>query len=396
MNKILMLLQSEFPPDIRLEKEIKSLNQNGFVITLLCNQYSKSKKNNFKYCTIFRIKAPFKSYRLNKIFNFPIFFNPRFILKALSVSLKIKPDFIHAHDLPMVPLGIILKKIFKIPLIYDMHENYPDALRFFEKKGLINFLLKNPYLAGLMDRFSYKRCDRIIVVVEENRQRLINLGIKEDKISVVSNTVDLDTFGIEEPDNLFLEEFKNKFIILYTGKIGPERGLNIPVLAMEKISSEIPNVLLLIVGDGEYKYELIKLTGENKLHDFVKFISWMGHNKLNSFLSISNICIIPQPYNDFINTTIPHKLFEYMSKGKTILVSDAKPLKRIIEETKAGTYFLSNDPEDFAQKVIELSKSEIDYGKNGLKAVESKYHWNNDAKKLISLYHNLSGLKVRN
>ena len=171
MKKILMLLQSEFPPDIRLEKEIKSLNQEGFEVTLLCNQYSKSKHTNFQYCDIFRVKALFNNYKLNKIFNFPIFFNPRFIIIAISVCKKIKPNFIHAHDLPMAPLGLILKKIFKIPLIYDMHENYPEALRFFDKKGLFNFIFKNPKFAELLDKYLYKKCDRIIVVVEENKQR---------------------------------------------------------------------------------------------------------------------------------------------------------------------------------------------------------------------------------
>ena len=219
---------------------------------------------------------------------------------------------------------------------------------------------------------------------------LIEAGVEEDKIFIVSNTVDIDTFGIDKPDSSLNEEFNNKFILLYTGKIGPERGLNIPVLAMKKISSEIPNAILLIVGDGEYKLELIKLTNENKLNDFVRFISWKGHNKLNSFLSLASICIIPQPYNEFINTTIPHKLFEYMSKGKTILVSDAKPLKRIVEETKTGIYFKSNDVQDFALKVIELSNSGIDYANNGLKAIELKYNWSNDAIKLIQMYKNLS------
>ena len=388
MKKILMLLQSEFPPDIRLEKEIKSLNKKGFDVTLLCNQYSKSNHGNFEYCNIFRIKALFNNYRLNKFFNFPIFFNLRIITYALSTTKKIKPNFIHAHDLPMVPLGLILKKIFKIPLIYDMHENYPDALKFFDKKGFFNFIFKNPKLAEILDKYLYKKCDRIIVVVEENKQRLIETGVNEDKIFIVSNTVDLDTFGIDNPDNTLIQEFNNKFVLLYTGKISPERGLDIPLLGMKMISSEIPNALLLIVGDGEYKVELKRLTDENNLNEYVRFIPWKGHGKLNSFLSIANICIIPQPFNDFINTTIPHKLFEYMSKGKIVLVSDAKPLKRIIEETESGTYFKSNDSKDFAIKVIKLSKSKIEFGKNGLKAVKLKYNWRNDSKILLDLYQN--------
>ena len=78
-----MLLQSDFPPDIRLEKEIKSLSKAGYSIRVVCNQYEKKLNPEYEYCTIDRVKALFKSKLLNKIFNFPIFFNPRFVIKIL-------------------------------------------------------------------------------------------------------------------------------------------------------------------------------------------------------------------------------------------------------------------------------------------------------------------------
>ena len=59
MKKILMLLQSTFPPDIRLEKEIKSLNMSGYHVTVLCNQYIKNAIIEFEGCDIIRIKAHF-------------------------------------------------------------------------------------------------------------------------------------------------------------------------------------------------------------------------------------------------------------------------------------------------------------------------------------------------
>ena len=69
MNKILMLLQSDFPPDIRLEKEIKSLSLAGFSVHVVCNQYEKDLYPEYEYCTIDRIKAPFNSVQLNKLLN---------------------------------------------------------------------------------------------------------------------------------------------------------------------------------------------------------------------------------------------------------------------------------------------------------------------------------------
>ncbi len=389
MTKILMLLQSEFPPDIRLEKEIKSLFQNGFEVTLLCNQFVKGKVLEFPYCKIIHLKAVFNSVRLNKILNFPLFLNPRFIYYLFKVYLRTKPNYIHAHDLPMVPLALLLKLIFNKPVIFDMHENYPEALKAFQKKGIANFLFKNYRLAKFLEDFCIKKSDKIISVVDENKTRLLNLGITEEKIVVVSNTVDLETFNLT---NKVIEKFSastGKFVILYSGTVSPERGLITAVKSIKILREKVPNVLMQIIGDGKSVVTLQKIIDENEFSEFVELIPWVGHEKIPLYISKANICMIPQPSNDFIDTTIPHKLFEYMSLDKTVLVSDAKPFKRIVEETNCGLVFESNNPIDFANKVIEISQSNINYGANGKKAVEKKYNWAIDAKILIDLYKEL-------
>lgn len=390
MTKILMLLQSEFPPDIRLEKEIKSLFQNGFEVTLLCNQFGKGKVLEFPYCKIIHLKAVFNSVRLNKILNFPLFLNPRFIYYLFKAYSRTKPNYIHAHDLPMVPLALLLKLIFKKSVIFDMHENYPEALKAFEKKGIANFLFKNYRLAKLLEDFCIKHSDRIISVVEENNVRLKDLGIPENKLTVVSNTVDLNTFNLRTTTKIDLSAFKEKFIVLYTGTVSPERDLITAVKSVAEIVKSIPEILMLIIGDGKSVSPLQNFIEENKLENFIQLIPWVGHDKVLNYINIANICMIPQPSNTFINTTIPHKLFEYMSIGKTLLVSDAKPLRRVVEETKSGLVFKSKSSQNFASKVLEIYNSEINYGQNGKKSVEIKYNWNKDSKILINMYQNIT------
>ena len=383
-----MLSQTVFPPDIRLEKEIRTLSENGYEVLVLCNQYEKEKNPAYPYCEIVRVKAPFENIKLNKIINFPIFFNPRFLLKAVKTAMVFQPDFIHAHDLPTVPLGYVLKQILNKPLIYDMHENYPDALREFKKKGIFNFLFKNPAVADVIEKFNLKVADRIITVVEENRERLIKQGVASEKIAVVSNTIDLETFvkSGENKENDF--EFVGKKIMLYTGTVSPERGLETPVNAMKIVQKKIPEALFIIVGDGPSTSALKEIVEKNNLHENVKLIPWQGHEKLWRFISQAKICVIPQPSNDFIDNTIPHKLFEYMSFEKPVLVSDAKPLKRIISETGCGLFFKSHDYNNCAEKVIELLQSENieDFGKSGKEAVIKKYNWKRDAESLTKLY----------
>jgi glycosyltransferase involved in cell wall biosynthesis len=386
-----MLLQSEFPPDIRLEKEISALTFANFEVILLCNSYKKESYPKYNFGKIIRIPSWFKSPKLNKVLNFPLFLNPRLMYYSIKVVLQERPDFIHVHDLPMFPIGYLLKKVFKKKLILDLHENYPAALRAFKKSGIINLVFKNPHLAEKLEKYSVKKADRVITVIEENQARLVNdYCVSEQKCFVVSNTVDLKTFAKNPIDENIFKQYENKFVILYAGWVSPERGLETPILGMKYVIEEIPNAVLLIVGNGISVEPLKKLAKDNSVNDCINFIPWVGHEKINSYMKLAKIGIITHPVEDFINTTITHKLFEYMSQNLAVVLSESEPFKRIMKETNAGLVFHSESPKDFADKIILLSNSNVNFGENGRLAIENKFNWSIDSNKLINMYQNLT------
>lgn len=388
-KNILMISQALFPPDIRLEKEIKSLSEAGYKILVVCNQYDKGLNPTFEYCEIKRVNAVFNSIKLNRIINFPIFFNPRFLSKIYKAIVEFKPGFIHAHDLPMVPVALFFKRLFRIPVIFDMHENYPEALKAFGKTGLINFLFKNYRAAKWLEKFCIKYSDAIITVVQENSDRLIKQGVVPEKIYLVSNTVDLDTFATEPINEKIIEKYRNNIVLLYAGYVTPERGLDVVVRGMSFLKERLPNVKLLIIGNGITVPSLKKNSDELSLNNNIEFIEWPGHDKLASYFNVAKVFVSPQPECEFWNTTIPHKLFEYMSKTKPVLAADSKAIKRVIEESKCGLTYQTGSAESFAEKAIEILSSDIPFGENGVKAVREKYNWGIDKRVLIKLYSDL-------
>jgi glycosyltransferase involved in cell wall biosynthesis len=291
----------------------------------------------------------------------------------------------------MAPLGLLFGKIFKLPVVLDMHENYPAALKAFQKKGIFNFIFKNYHAAKVLEKYCVKKADRMITVIEENSERLIKLGVLPTKIFVVSNTVDVDTFAQGKIDEKIINKYKGKFILLYSGFISPERGLDTVVKGMKFLKDKLTNVKLLLVGNGISIPFLKNIVKENEIEDFIDFIAWPGHENLGSYLEIADVGISPQPNNEHWNNSIPHKLFEYMSQSIPVLVTDAIPLKRIIIETNAGLSYMTADPEDFAIKILEIASSNINFGENGKKAVKEKYNWERDAQVLIKMYNVLSG-----
>ena len=103
----------------------------------------------------------------------------------------------------------------------------------------------------------------------------------------------------------------------------------------------------------------------------------------------ANICRMPTVKSEHTDSTIPHKIFQYMYAGKPFVASDCLPIRRIAEETDSGLIHRWDDPEAWAACIAHLSNDEALFrrlARNGTRAVIEKYNWNRDAEILASVY----------
>jgi len=177
------------------------------------------------------------------------------------------------------------------------------------------------------------------------------------------------------------------------GGIGPHRGLDTSLKALPLIRSSIPNFKLVIVGARGQQQQMIEQEAQMLgISDLIDIIGWQPFNKVNSYMLASKVGIVPHNNFEHTQTTVPHKLFQYMICAKPVLVSDCRPLARIVKETGAGYVFTANDPEDLAKKLIEIynhPQEALQKGKNGKKAALGSYAWRNDANQLLMMYTKL-------
>jgi len=277
----------------------------------------------------------------------------------------------------------------KIPVLLDMAENYPAFLRVRYKR--IWYFHIYPWFAGTMEHIFMKFVDRVLVVAKENFERLIQLGLCKEKISIVSNTPYLRlSMQSIKVDPAIRERFKSYFAILYVGFFDSHRGLDVAIGSLPYILREIPNAKLFLVGSGNNEHILRRLTEDLNLTEYVSFEGYVEPSYVSQYIYLAQVCIVPHLENEHINTTLPNKLFDYMAYGKSIIVSSAKPLARIIEQEKCGLIFKAGSEEYLAQCIIRLkdSKSRELLGKNGREAVINKYNWEIDSNKLIETIYN--------
>ncbi len=392
MNIGIIYQGGEFPPAERIEKEAKSLSRAGHNVFLLCNNYGKFKNHNEKVgdIEVIRIKPTLPSYTLNKILKFPIFLNPIWIIQIILFAKKHRINAFHNIDIPLGLAVIAVGKILKIPVVFDMWEPYPECLEAWGKEKWTSYIFKNHHLAYLVESITLRLVDRIITVVDEKKNALIAKNINKDIITIVTNAVDLETFVPNTTLNV--TNHLSPPLILYVGGINRERGLEDIVRACALCKSKNLVFNCIIGGDGVDRTRLISIAEELNILDIISFPGWISFSEVPDYIERSTLCLVPHIRNAMIEQTIPNKLFQYMSLSKPVLVSDAKPLARIIRECNAGYVFQSGNPKSAAQMISEVISNieeAKEKGQNGRKAIIEKYNWTMESEKLIRIYSTL-------
>jgi len=381
--KVLMVLDREFPPDLRVENEIEALSVKGKEIHLACFTRTGlplfEQKDNVAIHRRPISKLTYKSSVAALTFRRYFTFWQDY-LEELGSSEHF--DLIHIHDLPLVGTGVAFATRHNIPVIADLHENWPAYLRTARHTRTFAGKLLSPNHKWVKyERDILKTVNHIIVVVEEAKHRLTALGLEPEKITVVSNTLNIAHADIPEKTGK-----NNPPVLFYAGGIHFHRGLQTVIRAMAL--TKMKKYRMIALGEGSYRASLINLAQSLGLQDTVSFPGWKPYKEMLQWMGKSDFALIPHIKSEHTDSTMPHKLFQYMYAGIPVIASDCVPLKRILEETGAGLIFPSEDHVKLAEILdnMDVNHSET-WSKNGKKWVEKKYNWKQDSMNLTNLYN---------
>jgi glycosyltransferase involved in cell wall biosynthesis len=392
--KILMLLDSEFPPDVRVESEAQSLIQQGHEVHLVSYNYGeKSETELFNGIHLHRFIINKQVAKKSKgfIHQFPVYKN--IWKKQVSLLIdKLKVDAVHIHDLPLcILIGYLRKKYPQIKVVADMHENYPYLVidqpfmnTFFAKLFLSKkawFVKEKEWLLKAID---------IVCVAPEMKIRLKSVLGSDQNISIVPNTLGFKSFVTsQKPIEGLKDRFKDYFNILYIGGFDPIRGLEYLIEAASKIKSDIPNLRIVLVGDGNIVPALKELATSLNIEKQVIFEGWQSQNHIQAYIEIADICVIPHLKSVHTDSTSSNKLFQYMYFAKPLVSSNCVPLEKVINEEQCGLIFKDRNSDDLASKLLELYRNQPlmhEMGINGQKAVNEKYNWDFTVQPLLDIY----------
>ncbi len=357
--RILMILDNEFPPDIRVEKEALSLIKFGYEVIILCRtskrklfyeEYKSIKIYRFQINKILRNKLeglylilPF--YR--KIWEFQI-------NKILKIH---KIDILHIHDLPLCGVGAKIKKKNGCLLICDQHEYYSD--------WIVHTETYNKFPGNIVKIFSKwkkyeKDCllqsDLVITIEKPLKQIYIDeVGIDSNKIVCVPNTPLKSIFNDKNVQKTIVDKYKEHFVIFYAGGLDTLRGIDIIIESLKLIQQTISNIKFVFAGKIYKGYNPIKHAEKLGVTNLIEFVGFIPVNEIPSYIAASDVCVFIPPVNrDEINKTIATKIYQFLTMKKPIIVSQAKLMKDFIISNKLGLALDDYSKENFTEMVLKL------------------------------------------
>jgi glycosyltransferase involved in cell wall biosynthesis len=381
-TKALLIYYEDYPWDVRVEKFLGALADCCDQVHLVArNRQRRPIREKADLAVYHRLRPLSSNGMWSSLLDSPAFFNPRWFRRIGEVTRETNPDVLIVRDLPLAIAAHYWAKRARIPVILDMAEDYPamfSAYRPWEsfRERSLNLVLRNESIARLVEIVSVRWMDHILVVTEEQRDRLVRSGVAINKISIVGNTPLAPMHGINHYNNP-----SAALKVIYVGEVHHMRGLDTAIRAMGRLAREMPPIQLRVLGTGKTESKLRELA-KQMAPDNVIFEGWVDPKRIPEELQRSDVGLIPHYRSRFTDTTLPNKLFDYMAAGIPVLASDAEPLKRIINETRCGVVFGSADEKSMAEALMTLRDPDLRrrLGANGRRAVETRYNWNVDAK----------------
>jgi glycosyltransferase involved in cell wall biosynthesis len=390
--KILMLAPEPFleprGTPFSVYNRIKALGKLGHEVDLIV--YHIGKNVNVNNVNIYRIPSvPFVKRiaigpSLTKI---PL--DALLSLKALLMILNKKYDCIHVHEEAALA-GVFLKKIFKVPLIYDMHSSIPQQLvnfNFTSNKILIK-------LANFGEKFIIKNSDAIIAICPHLGES-VKLIDPNKKLWIIENTtVSECNCNISEEKTRELRNnlgALNKKIILYTGTFEPYQGIDLLIKTIPIVINEITDMIYILVG-GEDKQirEMEQMAEKLGIKDYVVFTGQRPVEEMPLFMEIADILVSPR----VTGTNTPLKIYSYLKSGKPIIATNLLTHTQVLNEEIA--VLTEPNPDDFAVGLLRIltnKKLGENIGKKAKELAEIKYSSSAFISKTEDLYDYIGSLR---
>jgi len=304
---------------------------------------------------------------------------------AIEKLRRFRPDVIHTHTPFSIGWSLIgPAKLMHIPIIGTHHTFYDHYLK--------HAHLDYDWAKRLTWSFTldyYNRCDLVLSPSQSLADQLQSHGLKKP-FELLSNSVDTDLF-CPAVDKKAKELLKKSYGItgnslVYMGRLSYEKSVDQVLKAIAEVVKIIPDIKLMIIGDGPERENLNKLAQKLKIKENVLFVGFKQNQELVEALQANDIFVTASKTEN-----MPLSVIEAMAIGLPVVAADALGMPEIAEDGVNGYIFAPDDWKEMSEKILAILENENLLDKFSAASREASLLHSEDCltKKLESIYKKL-------
>jgi putative colanic acid biosynthesis glycosyltransferase WcaI len=278
-----------------------------------------------------------------------------------------RPDVVMCMtDPPFIgAVAEIVARRYRAPLLMSTQDVFPEIA---VKLGRLRNPVAIAVLRVLVD-FSLRHADRLVVIGETMKQRVIAKGVREDRVRVISNWGDAQNVTPQPRANAWAREhgLVGKFVVMHFGNVGHAQDLDTLIRATTFLR-DLDDLVVPIIGVGARLAELTELAKVLEA-DQVRFLPWQAYERRAEPISAADVHVVglAQGLAGYI---VPSRMWGILAAGRPVIAAaeEISETAAVVRETGCGVVVPPGKPFELAEVIRAFHDGEYDLAALGERA----------------------------
>jgi phosphatidylinositol alpha-1,6-mannosyltransferase len=316
----------------------------------------------------------------------PVFLPYAFLRAILILATRRDVALIHLGDSVLAPLGMVLKGLFRLPIVVTVH-------------GL-DVTFPHPLYQWLIPRCLH-RLDRLICVSAAAREACRQRGILPEHCTIIPNGIDAAAFHTRSPEEArrLLEArlgypLGDRALLLTVGRLVERKGVAWFVASvLPRLVAARPDIVYLVVGEGPQRGDIETAVQAKGLEGHVVLLGQVDEATLRAAYASAHVFVMP-------NIPIPGDMegfglvaLEACTAGCCVVVADLEGIPDAIVPGQNGFLVPPGDTDGYVNTILPLLSDEqrrLSLGRQAQRFVREHYSWEHVAEQYLAVFREVS------
>lgn len=389
MASICLIRQRSFPQDPLLGKSVEALVAAGHDVDVICaGSASQPTYERVGRAAIHRVRiVQRRGSPLRYVVQYAAFLIAVTLLAA-RLHLRRRFDLVQVFTLPdALVFAALVPRLLGARILLYLAECTPEFLAI---KYRVSDRHPAVRLAMLVERASIAFADSVITCTAQMRDRFVERGARADKIAVILQSADEQTFDRTRFPNAATGS-AGRFVVIYHGTLEESLGADLVVRAVALLKDELPGLRLWIFGDGRLRPTIESLIAEFGLQDVVTMSrGFVPMPELLQAIASADAGVVPTKRNAYRDLTHSMKMFDLIAMRKPAIVARSRSVEAYFDESCLQLFDSANE-RDLARAIRELHDDPQRRERLVRRATEvsEPFRWPHERKRYLDIVHGL-------